>query len=269
MSTFLILGGTGKTGRRLAQQLRIAGHAPRLASRGPRGDVVFDWRNPSTYPEALRGVEGVFVVGPGSATDWTPQLTEFLRVADAAGVARVVLLSARGVEFLPTGIVARAEDALRSGPVPSTILRPSHFAQNFTEAMFVPVDGRVIAPVGDGAEPFIDVADIAEVAAVVLADDGFDGEVLELSGPEAITFDQAVGALNAVTGHSVVFVDESDDDHIARLRAAGTPEAYVTWRMAMLRGIRSGADARVSDGVQRALHRAPTSFADWAAREAA
>jgi uncharacterized protein YbjT (DUF2867 family) len=266
MSTFLILGGTGKVGSRLASLIRDAGHAPRIASR-TRGDVAFDWRDESTFQAALAGIDGVFIVGPGSAADWTPQLANFLEAASTAGVRRVVLLSARGVEFLPDGVVAKVEQTVQNGPVPWTILRPSHFSQNFTEAMFVPVDGKIIAPVGNAAEPFIDAADIADVAATVLIGDGFTGEVLELSGPEAITFDAAVSVLNAHTGGDAVFVDESHDAHVGRLRAAGTPELYVTWRMAMLDGIRSGEDARLSDGVERVLHRPATSFGEWADRE--
>ena len=264
MRTFLILGGTGKVGRRVADLLEAAGHQPRVASR-TGGDVRFDWSASDTYAGALHGAEGVFVVGPGSSSDWTPSLAEFLAAANAAGVARVVLLSARGVEFLPDGIVARIEDTLRAGPVPWTILRPSHFAQNFTEAMFVPVGGEVIAPVGTGAEPFIDVLDIAEVAATVLTD-GADRQVLELSGPRAITFVEATAILSE-RGVPAHYLDESHDDHVARLRAAGTPELYITWRMAMLDGIRSGADARISDGVERVLRRPATSFAAWADRE--
>lgn len=138
MSTFLVTGGTGKTGGRLVTSLRAAGHRVRAASR-TGGDVRFDWHDPATYAPALAGVDGVFIVGPGSAMDWSGLLRSLLGQAGAAGVRRAVLLSARGVEFLPDGAVARAEEALRQGPIPWTILRPSHFAQNFTEAMLVPV----------------------------------------------------------------------------------------------------------------------------------
>jgi len=263
MATFLILGGTGKVGRRLVPALIQAGHQPRPASR--HAAVRFDWADESTWPDALAGADGLFIVGPGSATDWSPRLARLLTLA-AAGVQRAVLLSARGVEFLPGGAVDRAEQALRDGPLPWTILRPTHFSQNFTEAMFAPQDGLIAAPVGAGREPFIDVADLAEVAAAALAG-GYEGQTLELSGPAAIDFPAAAATLAEVTGTPVRFADESDAAHVARLRAAGTPEGYIEWRMAMLGGIRHGDDAYLSDGVQRVLGRAPASFADWARRE--
>jgi uncharacterized protein YbjT (DUF2867 family) len=268
MSPFLVIGGTGKVGRRLARELRAAGHQARVASRSG-GDVRFDWHDRDSYRPALSGTDGVFIVGPGSASDWSGPLSALLAAAQDSHVGRAVLLSARGVEFLPDGVVARAENALRQGPVPWTILRPSHFDQNFTEAMLVPAGGVVAAPVGDGAEPFVDVQDIAEVAAAVLAGDGRAGDTIGLSGPAAITFAEAVAILGERTGQALRFVSETPAAHVARLRAAGTPEGYITWRMAMLGGIARGADAYLSDGVSRVLGRPATSFATWASREAA
>ncbi len=267
VTTFLIIGGTGKVGSRLADLLRGRNHAVRIASRSG-GDVRFDWHDPHSYGPALAGVDGVFIVGPGSATDWSDDLTRLLGVAAGQGVTHAVFLSARGVEFLPDGAVDRAEKAVTSGPVPWTIIRPTHFAQNFTEAMFVPVDDIIVAPVADGAEPFVDVDDIAAVAAEVLVTGTWTGEIIELSGPEALTFDQAAAILSVYAGRVLVFEDESADDHVRRLRAATTPEGYIAWRMAMLGGIRRGVDAYLSDGVQRVLGRPAAAFADWAAREA-
>ncbi|HVT67948.1 MAG TPA: NAD(P)H-binding protein [Trebonia sp.] len=301
MGTYLILGGTGKVGRRVVRILERDGHIARAAGRS--GPVRFDWNDPGTWEPAVRGADGIFVVGPGSATDWSPLLTRLLETAAGAGAGRsvpprAVLLSARGVEFLPDGNVARAEDALRAGPLPWTILRPSHFAQNFTEAMFTPVfsgltdasagstardvvtapagdvvtaplTGLVTAPVGDGAEPFVDVLDIAEAAARVLVTGDADGEIVALSGPAALTFDEAARVLSDVTGQRVRFRDQPLADHADQLRAAGTPEEYIRWRLAMLGGIRRGDDAYLSDGVQRLLGRPATSFAAWARREAA
>jgi uncharacterized protein YbjT (DUF2867 family) len=264
MSTFVILGGTGKVGRRLTQLLRAAGHTAT-----PVGRPRFDWHDQSTWPGTLMGADGVFIVGPGSAADWSPALTRFLAAAAEAGVQHAVLLSARGVEFLPDGAVAASEKALRAGPLAWTILRPAHFAQNFTEAMFVPVDGTIIAPVGDGAEPFIDVEDLAEVAAATLTGRGYDNRIVALSGPAALTFPEAAAVLESESGQPTRFRSESDEAHVARLRAAGTPEGYIHWRMAMLGGIRTGADAYVSDGVPVVLGRPATSFAAWAAREVA
>jgi uncharacterized protein YbjT (DUF2867 family) len=252
MPSYVIIGGTGKVGRRLTRLLLEQGHDARPVSR--RTEIPFDWHDRSTWAPALSGATGIFIVGPGSATDWSPTLTRLLQTAQAAGVRHSVLLSARGVEFLPTGAVAAAEKALQAGPLAWTILRPSHFTQNFTEAMFVPIDGRITAPVGNGAEPFIDVQDIAEVAAAVLTGRRYDHRILSLSGPAALTFAEAAAVVGAV------FRTETEDEHSAKLRAAKIPEGYVIWRMAMLRGIRTGADAYLSDGVSEVLGRPALPF---------
>jgi uncharacterized protein YbjT (DUF2867 family) len=267
MCTPLLIGGTGKVGARLARILTAQDHTPRIASR-TGGDVRFEWRDTSTYRPALHGADSVFIVGPGSATDWSPQLAELLSIASNEAVKKAVLLSARGVEFLQDGAVARAERTLKDGAVPWTILRPSHFAQNFTEAMFVPVDGRVQAPAGEGAEPFVDVHDLAEVAAAVLTTDGWESETIELSGPTALTFEDAVQLLSQAAGERYEYVNDPPQNHIEGLRSVGTPEGYITWRMAMLAGIRRGDDAYVSSGVTSVLGRPATSFQDWLAREA-
>ncbi|ONI73987.1 hypothetical protein BWI15_11400 [Kribbella sp. ALI-6-A] len=264
MATFLILGGTGKVGRRLSRRLEQDGHTIRAVGRST--PLPFDWNSPATWEPATTGADGLFIVGPGSATDWSPRLTKLLETA--SGVRHAVLLSARGVEFLPDGNVARAEQALRTGPLPWTILRPTHFAQNFTEAMFTPVDGRIVAPVGGGAQPFVDVEDIAEVAARLLTSGAGKGETIEVSGPRAITFHDAARILAETTGRPIEFRDEGEAEHADALRAAGTPEEYIRWRLAMLGAIRRGDDAYLSDGVDRVLGRPATDFAAWAAREA-
>jgi uncharacterized protein YbjT (DUF2867 family) len=268
MATFLILGGTGKVGRRISELLDRHGHVVRPASRS--GSTRFDWRDRSTWAPALEGVDGVFIVGPGSATDWSPLLSELLQAGSEAGVQQAVLLSARGVEFLPDGAVARAERALQEGRVPWTILRPTHFSQNFTEAMFAPDHGVITAPVGDGAEPFIDVLDIAEVAANVLAEgpeSPHARQIVALSGPQAITFAEAAAVLSEVSGQPVTFVPQTVAAHVADLRNASTPEGYLEWRLAMLGGIERGEDAYLSDGVESVLGRPATGFRDWARRE--
>ena len=267
MATFLVLGGTGKVGRRLVARASSLGHTAHIGSRSGV-DHRFDWHDLATYAPALHNIDAVFIVGPGSASDWTDYLSIFLDRAVEAGVSRAVLLSARGVEYLPDGVVAQAEHAFATGPLLGTIIRPTHFAQNFTEAMWVPRDGRIVAPVGDAPHPFIDVRDIAEVAARLLSDGGYDGEVVKLSGRSALNFYDAAAVLRSVSGHTVEYVPEDRDSHVKRLRSGGTPETYIMWRMAMLDAIADGRDAYISDGTRLVLGRDAASFQEWAEADA-
>jgi uncharacterized protein YbjT (DUF2867 family) len=270
----LVLGGTGKTGRRVVQQLAAQGVAVRAASRRPAGrttdgvrPVHFDWDDSATHAPALAGVEAVYVVPPAFVLDATGHVPPFLKAVEAAGVPRAVLLSARGVDADDAVPLRRIELALAGGGLGWSVLRPSWFAQNFTEGAFAPaVQAGVLAmPTGEGREPFIDADDIAAVAVRLLLDPGLDGRAYDLSGPEAITFEQAASVLAGALGRPVRFQHVSADQWLEQTTAAGVPADYAAFLAAMLDGIRQGRDAHVSDGVRAVLGRPARSFEDWAA----
>ena len=107
MSNYLVLGGTGKTGRRVLSHLTAAGHSARAGARtpGPAAPGVepvrFDWDDDSTWAAALDGVAGVYLVPPALRMDHPPLLAALAERALAAGAYSLVLLSARGVDAGP------------------------------------------------------------------------------------------------------------------------------------------------------------------------
>ena len=166
-NTILVIGSTGKTGKRVADQLENRGIPVRHGSRS--ADVPFDWEDQQTWAPALAGVDKVYVTYfpdlavPGSV-DAIRALTE---LADEAGVRRLVLLSGRNeVE------AERAEDVVKASGLPWTIVRCAFFAQNFNEGAWLDevLAGTVSLPVDDVAEPFVDVDDIADVVVATLTD---------------------------------------------------------------------------------------------------
>lgn len=264
MSTYLVLGATGKTATRLIPHLTAAGHTVRAASRTPAGaapgiePVAFDWHDPATHDAALRGADGVYVVPPALRLDYGPDVEAFLARAEDAGVQRAVFLSARGAG----GAMLEAEQALEASGLAWSVVRPTWFLQNFTEGAFTPAGGQVAAPGGGGAEPFIDVADIAEVVAALLTDPAHDGAVHELSGPRALTFAEVAAALGA---------EYADVDPAAweqSLVGHGLPADYAALLGHLVGLIRTHQDAHLSQGVQQVLGREPTGLEAWAAREA-
>ena len=273
MSEHLILGATGKTGRRLVTALVDAGHTVRAAARtpGPAAPgvtpVVFDWDDATTHDDALAGVDGVYLIPPAFRLDHPPLIAALLERAAAAGVGRAVLLSARGADADPSGPLARAEAALRDSGLAWSVLRPSWFDQNFTEGVFRP-DDALVQPAGDGAVPFVDTQDIAEVAAAALTGDGHAGQVYELSGPRALTWAEAAEVLAGHAGRPIGYVDADPEEWQRGVEAAGVPADYAALFGILFGVIRAGHEAPVSDGVERALGRPATSFEDWAAREA-
>lgn len=280
MSTYLILGGTGKTGRRLITQLVGAGHHVRAASRHPAAlsagvtPTRFDWDDPGSHALALEGVEGVYVVPPALRLDHAPLIGALAERAAAAGTRRLVLLSARGADQSHDNPLAQAERALAqgSGATAWTVVRPAWFAQNFTESFFAPgiaSDGVIVAPTGDGAQAFVDVGDIAAVAAAALTGDGHAGRAYDLSGPRALTFAEVADVISTHAGRPVRHVDVPGEQWVRdAVQQAGLPRAYAQVLGALFDLIRAGQDDHVSGGVREALGREAIAFEDWAAREA-
>ncbi|MFI0913802.1 NAD(P)H-binding protein [Streptomyces abikoensis] len=266
--TFLVLGATGKTGRRVADRLREAGKTVRAASRS--GETRFDWQDESTWAAALDGVHAVYLVAPTVPSQAWAVVPPFVRQAVAAGVRRLVLLSARGIDAAGDEKFLTSERAVRDSGAEWTILRPTWFAQNFSEAFFLPqiLEGVLAVPTGEGKEPFIDVEDIADVAVAALTEDDHAGKVYELSGPEALTFGEAAGKIAAVLGREIRFVDLDGEAFLKGSVEAGVPEEHAGVLLGLFTAIRNGFDAHLSTGVRDALGREPRSF-DAYARAAA
>lgn len=250
-STVLVLGATGKTGRRVTELL---GPAARPASRSSA--TKFDWSDPDTWAPALAGTTAVYVVPPENPA----LLAEFVALAVRSGVTRLVLLSMRGAPDDDP-----FEAAIKDSGVEWTILRPTWFMQNFDEDMFAaPVQqGELAVPAGQGVHPFIDVVDIAEVAVVALTEPGHAGQTYELSGPESLSFAEMLAQIVAVTGSPVLYTDIAAEDFAAAMREIGYPDEIAELVTMLLVRIRTGAEAHLSDGVQRVLGREPRTFADY------
>ncbi|MEU3355952.1 NAD(P)H-binding protein [Streptomyces sp. NPDC037389] len=266
--TFLVLGATGKTGRRVADRLREAGKTVRAASRS--GETRFDWQDESTWAAALAGVHAVYLVAPTVPSQAWQVVPPFVRQAASAGVRRLVLLSARGIDAAGDDKFLTSEHAVQGSGVEWTILRPTWFAQNFSEAFFLPqiLEGVLAVPTGEGKEPFIDVEDIADVAVAALTRDGHSGKVYELSGPEALTFGEAAAKIAAVLGREIRFVDLDGEAFLKGSVEAGVPEEHAGVLLGLFTAIRNGFDTHLSTGVRDALGREPRGF-DAYARAAA
>lgn len=265
-SSILVLGGTGKTGRRVAERLTAAGVPARVGSRS--GTPPFDWEDEATWAPALRGAESVYVsyypdLGVPAAP---PAIEAFTGVAAENGVRRLVLLSGRGEEES-----LRAERSVIDSGMEWTVVRCSWFNQNFDEGAFTEYvqAGELAVPAGDVPEPFIDADDIADVAVAALTDDRHAGQVYEMTGPRLLTFDDALEEISRAAGHEVRLVRISHDEFAAGLGEAGLPDDWVWLLTYLFREVLDGRNASLGDGVQRALGREPRDFADYARAAAA
>ena len=252
----LVIGSTGKTGRRIVQRLRERGHPVREGSR--RSDTPFDWEQPATWPAALQGVGSVYVsFFPDLAVPGAPAAIEALMaLAVEAGVRRVVLLSGRG-----EANAERCEQLVRASGIDFTLIRASWFQQNFTEGhLLEPVLGGVIAlPAGDVVEPFVDVDDIADVATAALTDEGHTGQLYELTGPRLLSFAEVAAEISEAAGRDVQYTAVTSEQYRVALTEVAGPE-FANMLTDLCSEILDGRNAWLGDGVQRALGRPARDF---------
>jgi len=262
----LVLGGTGKTGRRVAERLKARGLPTRIGSRS--GEPPFDWGDHSTWSPVLERARAAYVsyypdlAVPGAAD----AVGSFAELAVKRGLRRLVLLSGRGERQ-----AEQAEDAVRESGAELTILRSTWFAQNFSEDYLLEavLSGEVALPADGVPEPFVDVDDIADIAAAALTDDRHIGELYELTGPRLLRFAEAVDEIARATGREIRYTPVSIEDYTAVAAAQGVP-AHVIDLLAYLFGeVLDGRNARVRNDVQQALGRPARDFSDYVRRTAA
>ena len=262
----LIVGGTGKTGRRVAAKLAERGVATRIASR--RGETHFDWNNPTTWQSALDGVSAVYLTFfPDLAVpEAPPAIEEFAHLAAKRGIRRLVLLSGRG-----EAEAQRCERiVLRVNPS-WTIVRASWFNQNFSEGIFADMlrDGVLRLPAGIVREPFIDTNDIADVAVASLTEAGHEGQIYEVTGPRLMTFAEAVEEISEAAGRDIRYEKIPIDDFVRGMLGEQVPEQLVSLTRYLFETVLDGRNASTTDSVQQVLGHAPRDFSDYARKTAA
>jgi uncharacterized protein YbjT (DUF2867 family) len=262
----LVLGGTGKTGRRVAQRLTALGRPVRVGSRS--GRPRFDWQDQTTWAPVLDDVAAVYVsYYPDIATPGAVEAVgSFAELAVRREVRRLVLLSGRGEPQAEL-----AEQAVRGSGADLTILRSAWFAQNFSEDYLLgPVlAGEVALPAGEVPEPFVDADDIADVAVAALTRDGHAGQVYELTGSQLLTFAGATAEIAKATGRQIRYLSVPIDEYAAAAAAQGVPAEAVELLSYLFSEVLDGRNARIADGVRRALEREPRDFTGYARRTAA
>ncbi|WP_454044276.1 NmrA family transcriptional regulator [Cellulosimicrobium sp. Marseille-Q8652] len=266
--TVLVLGATGRSGRRVADRLDALGVPVRRGSRTGTGSDRFAWDDETTWSPALDGVDAVYVAyAPDLAIPGAPEtVTRFATLARSAGARRLVLLSGRGETE-----AQRAEASVAEVFPGRVVVRCAFFDQNFSESFLLdPVlEGTLALPVDDVVEPFVDLEDVADVAVAAVTDDGHAGQVYELTGPRLLTFADAVAEIAAASGRDVAFVPIPTDEFTGGLAAAGLPDDVVDLLRYLFVEVLDGRGAHLTDGVRRALGREPRDFGEFAAREAA
>ncbi len=261
----LVLGATGKTGRRIAENLSEKGVPIR---RGSRSAIpAFDWEDDSRWDACLEGVRAVYIsyapdlAMPGAAD----AIRTLAQKARRAGVERLVLLSGRGEEEAQA-----CEQIVQESGIDWTVVRASWFNQNFSEGAFVDMvrAGEITLSAGAVPEPFVDVRDIVDVAVAALTETGHTGEVYEVTGPRMLTFAEATAEIAKAAERDIRYVEVPHDAFVQEVARSGAPKEVVWMLDYLFATVLDGRNASLADGVERALGRPPRDFTDYC-REAA
>jgi uncharacterized protein YbjT (DUF2867 family) len=274
----LITGATGSNGQELIRQLTAAGQRVRALVRnpakaanlkGPNVELVAgDFAQTETLDAALQGIEKAFLLTPVAelCAQWQ---SAFIQAAQRAGVKHLVKFSAMAAD--PRAKIAllrlhgETDDLVRRSGLPFTILQPNSFFQNLLSlADTIKAQGKCYWPMKDARQSMVDIRDINAIAAKVFTSSGHEGKTYVITGPEALTFEQAAEELSVVLGRRIQYVDVPLSAAADGMRKSGMPEWNVRAVSELLDYFASGAVAVVTDTVSRLLGRPAISFDQFA-----
>lgn len=270
----LVTGSGGNVGREVVRALKDRGLAFRRGERrtepGDPDSVKFDFLDRATWAPAARGCDALFLLRPPAIANTKETLNPFIDVARAEGVGHVVFLSVEGAgdnSIVPHHAVEKhLEKAGRY-----TLLRPGFFAQNLQDAYRRDIveDARIYVPAGRGRVAWIDLADVADVAARVFSEpERHDGQAYTLTGPEAIDVAEAARIVSDTLGRPIRYVPAAIPGYALHLRRRGLPWMQILVQTILHVGLRSGGAERVSPEAERLLGRRPNTLAEYVRREA-
>ncbi len=269
----LLTGSTGAVGLQTAKLLSSKGIRYRAMVRDVEKATAIgienvewvrgDFNDDKALRSALDGVERVFLLAP--AVENLDQVeSRFIEVAKSVGVQHIVNLSAVGAGLdVPHRFGVwhgRTEKLLLESGIGFTVIRPNFFMQNLLGMAEMVKGGGLYAPAGNGKAPFVDVRDIAAVAASCLTEPGHSGNTYEVSGPEALSYSEIAATFTRILGHDVNYIDIPLDVARESMLNLGMPKWLVDALNELNTGMKENRFAEVHDTVQRIGHITPTTL---------
>lgn len=272
----LVTGANGTVGKEVLKEVAKSGakhramfRSPEDAKNAPAGTetVIADFAKKETLAAALRGVDNVYLV-----CSPVPELVQLesnvIDACAAAGVKHLVLNSALGAADYDRSFPSwhrKVEDKLRGTRLSWTILRPNSFHQN-TVTYYAPSirsEGAFYSSLGDSRMSYVDVRDVAAVAALALKGAEHAGEVYELNGPEALTSSEIAGKIASHSGRSVKYVDIPMDAQRKAMLDMGMPDWQVTALVELQQYYLSGKGGEVDSTLKNLLARSPITMDEF------
>ena len=273
MGKILVTGASGNIGTPLVAALRAQGadfEVLRSTGVAAAGVRVASFDDPAALTRAFSGIDTLFVLLP-LVPNKIALAENVVAAASEAGVGHIVRSSGAGADaasrFALSRLQGRIDGLFTASGIPTTILRPSGFMQNYATHMAAMVrSGTVTAATGEGRHSVIDARDIAAVAAKVLGEPAAHrGRSYDLSGSEASTEVERLAVLSAALGRAIAHVPISVADARAGMSKAGMPESIVDWLSSLNEVVSEGFAGRISPDAPRLLGRPTIRFNQFVA----
>ena len=224
-----------------------------------------DFTDPGTLAGAFEGADRVLVISASirgaAAVDANKAAIDAAR---AAGVQRILYTShqasSRDSLFAPQLTHAVTEEYLAESGVPFTALRNGFYAGTIGYYLGAALEtGRFALP-ADGPVSWTAHDDLAEAAAVALADDGvLDGVTPPLTAAETLDFKAVAAVVSDLTGRTITRVVVGDDEWRSAAVAAGMPAPAADFTLGMFRASRRGEFAVTGPALEKLIGRPTTT----------
>ncbi len=276
MSAVLVTGAAGNVGREVVRALLRRG--TRVVAADRRLDRIaalfgssvvatrLDFRDRATWAGAFDGAAHMFLMRPPAIADVEKNLNPFIDEARSRGVDHVVFLSVAGAGKNKVVPHRKVEDHLRARGDHHTNLRPGFFAQNLQSAYLKDIvdDDRIYVPAGNRSVNWIDVRDVAEVAAIVLSDpEAHRGQNYTLAGPGPVPWSEVTAALTQTLGRPIRYESASIVGYMRHLAGQGLPRAAIVVQTILHFLLRFGQGATVDPTLERLLGRPGHSIREY------
>lgn len=267
MNNILVIGGTGKTGRKVVKRLSEAGHKVRIGSRS--ASPAFDWDQPKTWSQSLEGIEKIYITfQPDLAVPGALEaIEELTKKAKQYKVKKLVLLSGKGEREAEL-----CEQVVIHSGLDYTIVRASWFNQNFSESFFLEpiLEGFVALPQAAAKVPYVDTDDIADVAVAALLGEEHNGKIYQLTGPRQLTFKEVIQEISDATGRDIAFTPIALPAYTQVMKQQGVPADFV-WLIEYLFSevLGNPNNAEIAHDIEKVLGRKPKDFSDYVKETAA
>lgn len=272
-----ISGASGGLGRRVAEVLleqsdpslvvlltRTPDKLRDLAARGATVEKA-SFRNPTGLKQVLAGVDRLLLISTDAVGSRIEDHRQAIAAARIAGVEHVIYTSMLSPGSDNPSLIAAehaaTEQALRESGMTWTLLRHSLYAEGVAVSALEAADSGVWRHnAGDGRTSWVARDDCARAAAAVLATDGHEKEIYDITGPQALTQGEAAAIAARLLGTEIEEEPLSDADYAVALDASGLPTPMIELVVAFGEAVREGFVSKVSSDVEALTGRPPQSL---------